>query len=72
MVTIAQMKAKVDQERKVISRLIELEKQGNIAKVVSGNPCPRKSQCMVELCARQMYSGFRNMTVPAGRNPFKD
>ena len=68
MVTIAQMKAKVKRE----SRLLDMEEAGSLIKVVAGNPCPRKSQCMAELCARQMYSGFRNMTVPAGSNPFKD
>jgi len=71
---MATLKEKMEQnakELRTLDKLIALQARGNIAPVVAGNECPRKTTCMCELTMLQIYEGRgRQMVVPAGRNPF--
>jgi hypothetical protein len=71
---MATLKQKMEQNAKdgrMLDRLIVLQARGNIAPVVAGNACPRKTTCMCELTMLRMYEGRgRTLFVPAGCNPF--
>lgn len=71
---MATMKQKLEQsakESRTLDKLIALQARGNIAPVVAGNECARKTLCMCELTMLQMYEGRgRKLVVPAGCNPF--
>jgi len=72
METMKQMRERITREGKTLSHLAALQARGNVAPVVAGNTCPRRTTCMVELSALRMYEGRgRTMIVPHGCNPFK-
>ncbi len=72
METMKQMRERITREGKTLAHLAALQARGNVAPVVAGNACPRRTTCMVELSALRMYEGRgRTMIVPHGCNPFK-
>ena len=72
METIKQRRERITRERKTLDHLVALHARGNVATVVAGNACPRRTTCMAELSALLMYEGRgRTMIVPHGCNPFK-
>lgn len=72
METMKQMRERITREGKTLAHLAALQARGNVAPVVAGNACPRRTTCMVELSALRLYEGRgRTMIVPHGCNPFK-
>jgi hypothetical protein len=72
METMKQMREQITREGKTLAHLATLQARGNVAPVVAGNACPRRTTCMVELSALRLYEGRgRTMIVPHGCNPFK-
>ena len=72
METMKQMRERITREGKTLAHLAALQVLGNVAPVVAGNACPRRTTCMVELSALRLYEGRgRTMIVPHGCNPFK-